>query len=69
MNIPASALSMCLVTGLAPLCVASTIYVDVDDLAALVTGYGDELLDADDREDCTRDGSVDVVDLMGMLGQ
>jgi len=43
--------------------------VDVDDLAALVTGYGDELLDADDREDCTRDGSVDVVDLMGMLGQ
>ena len=43
--------------------------VDAVDLEALLAGYGDGALDADDREDCSRDGTVDVEDLIGMLSQ
>ena len=43
--------------------------VDADDLGTLLTGYGDASLDADDREDCSRDGDVNVEDLIGMLSQ
>jgi hypothetical protein len=34
-----------------------------------LAGYGDGYLDADDREDYSRDGTVDVEDLIGMLSQ
>ena len=43
--------------------------VDADDLGTLLDGYADGSLDADDREDCSRDGDVDVADLIGMLSQ
>jgi hypothetical protein len=43
--------------------------VDVDDLSDLLTAYGDESMDADDREDASRDGLVDISDLLGMLQQ